>query len=143
MLSLLTDLCAGARMNRIIWSLLVSSFLMMMLKLMLVVMTTKGEVSGGVRGQCALIFTFLIFSVFLLLIYPLLNFLVLHLLFTFSAFISSFFPTSNYVSTYLAEYGGFGSVSGKIETDIKINHEGEVNRCDLYCHYICIFLLLK
>ena len=26
------------------------------------------------------------------------------------------------------EYGGFGSVSGKIETDIKINHEGEVNR---------------
>ena len=27
-----------------------------------------------------------------------------------------------------AEYGGFGSVSGKIETDIKINHEGEVNR---------------
>ncbi len=29
------------------------------------------------------------------------------------------------------EYGGFGSVSGKIETDIKINHEGEVNRCSL------------
>ena len=28
----------------------------------------------------------------------------------------------------LLEYGGFGSVSGKIETDIKINHEGEVNR---------------
>ena len=26
------------------------------------------------------------------------------------------------------EYGGFGSVGGKIETDIKINHEGEVNR---------------
>lgn len=26
------------------------------------------------------------------------------------------------------EYGGFGSVSGKIETEIKINHEGEVNR---------------
>jgi len=26
------------------------------------------------------------------------------------------------------EYGGFGSVSGKIEIDIKINHEGEVNR---------------
>ena len=31
------------------------------------------------------------------------------------------------VSCY-AEYGGFGSVGGKIETDIKINHEGEVNR---------------
>lgn len=29
------------------------------------------------------------------------------------------------------EYGGFGSVCGKIETDIKINHEGEVNRCCL------------
>ena len=29
---------------------------------------------------------------------------------------------------FYAEYGGFGSVSGKIETDIKINHEGEVNR---------------
>lgn len=27
-----------------------------------------------------------------------------------------------------AEYGGFGSVSGKIEIDIKINHDGEVNR---------------
>ena len=28
----------------------------------------------------------------------------------------------------LSEYGGFGSVSGKIEIDVKINHEGEVNR---------------
>jgi len=28
----------------------------------------------------------------------------------------------------LAEFGGFGSVSGKIEIEIKINHEGEVNR---------------
>ena len=35
----------------------------------------------------------------------------------------------------LAEYGGFGSVAGKIETDIKINHEGEVNRC--VCVYVC------
>lgn len=26
------------------------------------------------------------------------------------------------------EFGGFGTVSGKIEIDIKINHEGEVNR---------------
>ena len=32
----------------------------------------------------------------------------------------------------LSEYGGFGSVSGKIETDIKINHEGEVNRYTLH-----------
>lgn len=29
---------------------------------------------------------------------------------------------------FIPEYGGFGSVSGKIEIDIKINHEGEVNR---------------
>ena len=28
----------------------------------------------------------------------------------------------------LGEFGGFGSVSGKIEIEIKINHEGEVNR---------------
>ena len=28
----------------------------------------------------------------------------------------------------LSEFGGFGSVSGKIEIEIKINHEGEVNR---------------
>ncbi len=28
----------------------------------------------------------------------------------------------------LLEFGGFGSVSGKIEIEIKINHEGEVNR---------------
>ena len=28
----------------------------------------------------------------------------------------------------VTEFGGFGSVSGKIEIEIKINHEGEVNR---------------
>ena len=27
-----------------------------------------------------------------------------------------------------SEYGGFGSVAGKIEIEVKINHEGEVNR---------------
>lgn len=26
------------------------------------------------------------------------------------------------------EFGGFGSANGKIEIDIKINHDGEVNR---------------
>ena len=36
----------------------------------------------------------------------------------------------------LTEYGGFGSVAGKIETDIKINHEGEVNRC--VCLPVCV-----
>lgn len=29
---------------------------------------------------------------------------------------------------YFLEFGGFGSVSGKIDIEIKINHEGEVNR---------------
>ena len=29
---------------------------------------------------------------------------------------------------FFLEFGGFGSVSGKIEIEIKINHEGEVNR---------------
>ena len=29
---------------------------------------------------------------------------------------------------FAVEFGGFGSVSGKIEIEIKINHEGEVNR---------------
>lgn len=29
---------------------------------------------------------------------------------------------------FQSEFGGFGSVSGKIEIEIKINHEGEVNR---------------
>ena len=29
---------------------------------------------------------------------------------------------------FFSEFGGFGSVSGKIEIEIKINHEGEVNR---------------
>jgi WD40 repeat protein len=34
-----------------------------------------------------------------------------------------------YTSFFLwLEFGGFGSVSGKIEIEIKINHEGEVNR---------------
>ncbi|XP_020627362.1 histone-binding protein RBBP4-like [Orbicella faveolata] len=35
--------------------------------------------------------------------------------------------TSHYDSEK-GEFGGFGSVSGKIEIEIKINHEGEVNR---------------
>jgi len=32
------------------------------------------------------------------------------------------------VFVIFTEFGGFGSVSGKIEIEIKINHEGEVNR---------------
>ena len=37
-----------------------------------------------------------------------------------------FCPTIEFA--FRAEFGGFGSVSGKIEIEIKINHEGEVNR---------------
>ena len=36
--------------------------------------------------------------------------------------------TEHFNVVLFAEFGGFGSVSGKIEIEIKINHEGEVNR---------------
>lgn len=37
-------------------------------------------------------------------------------------------PVANFSASLPSEFGGFGSVSGKIEIEIKINHEGEVNR---------------
>lgn len=37
-----------------------------------------------------------------------------------------------------SEFGGFGSVSGKIEIEIKINHEGEVNRARCMPQNPCI-----
>lgn len=37
-----------------------------------------------------------------------------------------------------AEFGGFGSVSGKIEIEIKISHEGEVNRARYMPQNPCI-----
>lgn len=37
-----------------------------------------------------------------------------------------------------AEFGGFGSVSGKIEIEIKINHEGEVNRARFMPQNPCV-----
>lgn len=37
-----------------------------------------------------------------------------------------------------AEFGGFGSVSGKIDIEIKINHEGEVNRARFMPQNPCI-----
>lgn len=43
--------------------------------------------------------------------------------------VSLFFP---------AEFGGFGSVSGKIEIEIKISHEGEVNRARYMPQNPCI-----
>lgn len=39
---------------------------------------------------------------------------------------------------FLLEFGGFGSVSGKIEIEIKINHEGEVNRARYMPQNPCI-----
>lgn len=38
----------------------------------------------------------------------------------------------------LLEFGGFGTVSGKIEIEIKINHEGEVNRARYMPQNPCI-----
>lgn len=42
------------------------------------------------------------------------------------------------VFCFLLEFGGFGSVSGKIEIEIKINHEGEVNRARYMPQNPCI-----
>lgn len=41
---------------------------------------------------------------------------------------TSNFKFLNLIIFVYIEFGGFGSVSGKIEIEIKINHEGEVNR---------------
>jgi histone-binding protein RBBP4 len=47
------------------------------------------------------------------------------------------FDSSHY-DTERAEFGGFGSVSGKIEIEIRINHEGEVNRARYMPQNQCI-----
>lgn len=39
---------------------------------------------------------------------------------------------------FFPEFGGFGSVSGKIEINIKINHEGEVNRARFMPQNPCV-----
>ena len=43
-----------------------------------------------------------------------------------------------FLSCIISEFGGFGSVSGKIEIEIKINHEGEVNRARYMPQNPCI-----
>lgn len=43
-----------------------------------------------------------------------------------------------YKCLVFSEFGGFGSVSGKIEIEIKINHEGEVNRARYMPQNPCI-----
>lgn len=50
------------------------------------------------------------------------------------------FPLIDYCvwSFFISEFGGFGSVSGKIEIEIKINHEGEVNRARYMPQNPCI-----
>lgn len=45
---------------------------------------------------------------------------------------------SSYYDTEKAEFGGFGSVSGKIDIEIRINHEGEVNRARYMPQNQCI-----
>lgn len=47
-------------------------------------------------------------------------------------------PFYTYVLFFLSEFEGFGSVSGKIEIEIKINHEGEVNRVRYMLQNPCI-----
>lgn len=47
------------------------------------------------------------------------------------------FDSSHY-DNERAEFGGFGSVSGKIEIEIRINHEGEVNRARYMPQNQCI-----
>ena len=47
------------------------------------------------------------------------------------------FDASHYDSEK-GEFGGFGSVSGKLEIEIKINHEGEVNRARYMPQNPCI-----
>ena len=42
------------------------------------------------------------------------------------------------VTSCISEFGGFGSVSGKIEIEIKINHEGEVNRARYMPQNACV-----
>ena len=39
---------------------------------------------------------------------------------------------------HVSEFGGFGSVTGKIEIEIKINHEGEVNRARFMPQNPCV-----
>lgn len=46
--------------------------------------------------------------------------------------------SSNLKFLSFKEFGGFGSVSGKIEIEIKINHEGEVNRARFMPQNPCI-----
>lgn len=45
---------------------------------------------------------------------------------------------NNVMLSFVSEFGGFGSVSGKIEIEIKINHEGEVNRARYMPQNPCI-----
>jgi hypothetical protein len=51
---------------------------------------------------------------------------------------SSYFPLTCNKFILFSEFGGFGSVSGKIEIEIKINHEGEVNRARYMPQNPCI-----
>lgn len=53
-------------------------------------------------------------------------------------FLQSLHALNPRVFCFPLEFGGFGSVSGKIEIEIKINHEGEVNRARYMPQNPCI-----
>jgi len=53
-------------------------------------------------------------------------------------YICTYDKLSHFCSLFFIEFGGFGSVSGKIEIEIKINHEGEVNRARYMPQNPCI-----
>ena len=101
-------------MNKIICLLPASSCLMTMPSLMLLIMIVKRGVS-----ECFSLFVFLCLS-------------------RIHSFIHSFLFLCVCVSLFCTEFGGFGSVSGKIEIEIKINHEGEVNRARYMPQNPCI-----
>lgn len=54
------------------------------------------------------------------------------------SFTQSPHPQEANIVIVLSEFGGFGSVSGKIDIELKINHEGEVNRARYMPQNSCI-----
>lgn len=100
-------------MNKIICLLPVSNCLMTMLSLMLLIMTVKRGVSDFFLCCCLMFFVCVSLS------------------------LPSYFRCV-FIFIFYTEFGGFGSVSGKIEIEIKINHEGEVNRARYMPQNPCI-----
>ena len=60
------------------------------------------------------------------------------LVFLYSGYPRVALVLTSFAINLFTEFGGFGSVSGKIEIEIKINHEGEVNRARYMPQNPCI-----